>query len=125
MDRPGVQAWLDSYVDAWVRYDPEAIGDLFSEDATYGHDPFAEPIRGRPAIVASWLADRDPPGTYSAHYEPVAVDGDVAIANGRSRYVGEDGSVREEFGNVFLLRFDDRGRCCEFTEWYMARREGS
>jgi hypothetical protein len=32
-----VQAWLDAYVDAQRTYDPEAIGHLFAEDATYAY----------------------------------------------------------------------------------------
>ena len=42
-------------------------------------------MRGREAIVAAWLERRDPPGTYQGCYAPLAVDGDVAVARGRSR----------------------------------------
>ena len=35
MDHATVQTWLDRYIDAWRTYDEQAIGDLFSEDATY------------------------------------------------------------------------------------------
>jgi len=81
-----VAAWLRSYVRAWETYDPDAIGDLFTEDATYAYHPFEEPVRGRLAIVASWHESKDRPGTYEGRYEPVAIEGDLAVANGRSRY---------------------------------------
>ncbi len=55
MDRDGFAAWLDRYVSAWRTYDPVAIGDLFSVDATYRYHPEDEPIMGRAAIVADWL----------------------------------------------------------------------
>ena len=48
--------------------------------------PFDEPIRGRLAIVASWLERKDPEGTYESQYEPVAIDGNLAVAHGRSRW---------------------------------------
>jgi hypothetical protein len=43
-NRDDVQAWIDAYVDAWRSYDPEAIGDLFSEGATHLRLP---PLRPR------------------------------------------------------------------------------
>ena len=54
-------------------------------------DPGREPLRGREAIVASWLAIRDVEGAYDAHYRVVAVDGEVAIATGTSTYFVEPG----------------------------------
>ena len=59
-----VAAWLAAYARAWETYDPDTIGDLFTEDATYDYHPFEEPVRGRLAIVASWLENKDVPGTY-------------------------------------------------------------
>lgn len=118
-----VAAWLDAYSDAWRTYDPAAIGNLFSTDAIYLYSPWSEPLRGRDAIVASWLEHPDaPPGSYAGSYEPIAVTGDVAVARGRSRYLEADGTtLRTEFANVFVLRFDADGRCSEFCEWYMER----
>jgi uncharacterized protein (TIGR02246 family) len=124
MERAAVQRWLDAYVHAWLTYDPAEIAALFAEDATYAYHPFDAPLHGREAIVASWLepAHRDPAGTYAGQYEPVAVDGSVAIANGRSRYFEADGTtLRTEFDNLFFVRFDAEGRCREFREWYMER----
>jgi SnoaL-like domain len=125
MDRSAVQQWLDAYIHAWTTYDPGAIGALFTEDAVCYYHPYDALVRGRDAIVASWLEPdrRDPPGTYTGHYEPVAIDGSVAVTNGRSRYFEADGvTLKTEFDNLFVLRFDDAGRCSEFREWYMERR---
>jgi hypothetical protein len=53
----------------------------------------------------------------------LAIDGDACIAHGRTRYLTDDrSSVDREFANVFVCRFDDEGRCREFTEYYMRRR---
>src|SRR5216684_708979 len=86
LTRETVAAWLRAYVRAWETYDPDAVADLFTEDATYAYHPFDEPIRGRLAIVASWLENKDVPGTYEGRYEPIAIEGDLAVAHGRSRY---------------------------------------
>ena len=59
MDRTVVQEWLDRYVAAWEAYDPDAIGALFSADATYRYHPYDEGddvLQGRDAIVRSWIA---------------------------------------------------------------------
>ena len=53
----------------------------------------------------------------------LAVDGDVFVAHGRTRYLTDDRrEVDREFANVFVCRFDAEGRCREFTEYYMRRR---
>jgi ketosteroid isomerase-like protein len=130
MDTATVAAWLAAYVEAWKSYDPEAIGALFSDDVKYRYHPYDEPVVGRQAVVESWLGDaehqgvsgRDEEGTYDATYRPVAVDGDVAVATGRSTYTrGPGGPIDEVYDNCFVMRFDDDGRCREFTEWFVKR----
>jgi uncharacterized protein (TIGR02246 family) len=124
LDHAAVQRWLDAYVAAWKSYDPDAIAALFAEDATCLYHPYGEPVRGREAIVDSWIAPdrRDPPGSYAAHYEPLVVEGDTAVTHGRSTYFEADGTtLKSEFDNIFVLRFDASGRCLDFREWYMER----
>ena len=132
MDRASVETWLNRYVEAWKSYDRQAIADLFSTDAIYRFHPYddgGDVIHGREAIVRSWLepdgdqSGRDEPGSYEAHYEPYAVDGDQAVAVGWSSYWTDDTrSILEQvYDNVFLIRFDGDGRCVEFTELFMKR----
>lgn len=123
LDRVAFQVWLDRYVAAWKSYDPTAIGDLFSDHATYRYRPEDEPLAGRAAIVADWLGSQDQAGTYDAHYEPLAIDDEVHVATGWSRYFeGPGGALRDEYRNVFVVRFDDAGRATSFTEWWMQDR---
>jgi hypothetical protein len=122
IDHASVTAWLNDYIAAWKSYDPDAIGALFTEDARYYYGPFDEPLIGRAAIVASWLENPDEPGSYDAQYYPVAVDGQTAVANGRSQYsTSGSRTVGAEFDNIFVMRFDADGRCAEFREWYVKR----
>jgi ketosteroid isomerase-like protein len=130
MDPEKVARWLSGYIEAWKSYDPEAIGALFSEDVRYRYRPYDAPVEGRQAVVESWLGEgdhedastRDEQGTYDASYEPVAVEGDVAVATGTSTYTKQPGGpVDTIYDNCFVMRFDADGRCREFTEWFMKR----
>jgi len=129
MDHADVQRWLDRYIEAWRTYDPDQIGDLFSADAEYRYHPADDPIAGRDAIVRSWTepdgdaSSRDEPGSWEAHYEPYAVDGDRAVAVGWSRYrEGSNPSTSgRTFDNCFLLEFDADARCCRFAEFFRQR----
>jgi hypothetical protein len=130
VDRADAQAWLDKYVAAWLCYDANDIAALFTEDIVYRYHPYDDPIVGRESVVASWLGEdssdgastRDAPGTYQAHYEPVAVDDDVVVATGTSSYRERpDGPIIRLYHNCFVMRFDTEGRCREFTEYYVKR----
>jgi ketosteroid isomerase-like protein len=130
MDRNTAEDWLDRYVDAWRSYDPADVSALFSEDVAYRYHPYDDPIVGRDAVVASWLGEggsddastRDAPGTYEAKYLPVAVDGDIVVAIGTSSYREPPGGpVVRTYDNCFVMRFDDEGRCRDFTEYYLRR----
>jgi ketosteroid isomerase-like protein len=118
--------WLDRYIEAWLSYDREQIGALFSDDVKYRYHPSDEPITGRRDVVESWLGEGDhenaSEGTYEASYRPVAVDGDVAVVVGTSTYFDSPGGkVTEIYDNCFVMRFDSQGRCAEFTEWFVKR----
>jgi ketosteroid isomerase-like protein len=122
LERDTVQRWLDAYVQAWLSYEPDAIGALFSDDAIYAFHPWDKNgavAHGRAAIVKAWSEPKDPPGTYQAQYEPIAIDGDVAVATGRSSYFTKSGVLKREYYNCFVMQFDSDGRCTQFTEWFM------
>ena len=119
MTHADVQRWLDRYIAAWSSYDPAAIGDLFGENAEYRYQPYSDPVVGREAIVKDWLENKDEPGSWSAHYDVWAFDGERASAIGESRYTNPDGSFKTLYHNHFAMRFDGHGRCVEFIEYFM------
>jgi len=129
MTHADVQAWLDRYIAAWASYDPSAIGDLFTTEAEYRFHPSDGPIAGREAIVRAWTdpsgdaSARDEPGTWDAHYEPFAIDGDRAVAVGWSRYYTDasKSTVRDIYDNLYLLEFGPGGQCRSFTEFFVER----
>jgi ketosteroid isomerase-like protein len=114
MDLDAVNEWIDAYEEAWRSNDPQRIAGLFTEDATYAYDPWGNPLRGREAIVADWLREPDEPDSWEAEYRPMLIHDDRAIVTGVTRYA--DGKV---YSNLFVIDFDDEGRCRVFTEWYM------
>ena len=69
--------WVAGYETAWRDGDLEAVGDLFTADATYLRSPYEPPDVGIDAIRAFWLEDDDEVFTLVA--EPVAVEGRTAV----------------------------------------------
>jgi hypothetical protein len=128
MTHDDVQRWLDRYIAAWRSYDPNEVGDLFSEDVEYRYHPWDEPERGRSEVVRSWVgpegdeSGRDAPGSWDARYEPYAVDGNRAVAVGWSRYFANDKDPEKLYHNCYLLEFDDEGRCRHFTEYFILQK---
>jgi uncharacterized protein (TIGR02246 family) len=125
MDRSSVQAWLDRYIEAWRANAREPIEALFTEDVVYRFAPYGDKnlANGIDAVVKGWLQDPDPPGSWEASYQPYAVDGDVAVATGWSRYAATDSEPEKTYHNVYLLRFAPDGRCSAFTELYMLEKQ--
>lgn len=112
----GVEEWAEQYRRAWERADDEAAGALFTDDATYKADPFAEPHRGREAIRAYWR-------------EVTASQSNVIVAIGRpvvegSRAVVEWWTQMDDDGTpltlpgALILDFSDDGRCRGLREYY-------
>lgn len=120
MDKGRAQEWLDAYIAAWRSGDREKIGDLFHEDVSYRYHPYdKEPVTGRQAVVQSWLEDWDPKEPWEAEYRAHAVDGDRMVATGTSKYLPYRDHPERLYYNVFLIEFDEEGRCREFTEYYV------
>jgi uncharacterized protein (TIGR02246 family) len=123
MDLEGLEDWTRRYVEAWRDNDPEGIGALFSEDARYYTHPYRDPWQGRDAIVKGWTANPDPPGSWTAEYRALAVTGDTGVIRGHTEYMRGDGSVEKEYANIFVVEFEPRGLCTEFTEFFVKKPE--
>lgn len=121
-----VQDWIDRYIAAWSSSDADAIRDLFSPDAAYGYRPWDSEkttVRGADEIVASWLEHPDDPSSWEAAYAPYVVDGDRAVATGRTTYAASSDHPARTYHNAFVLRFDSDGRCSEFHEYYVLKKD--
>ena len=119
LTRDQFAAWLDRYLAAWRSGDTDEIGELFSDDVVYSQNGGQTSITGREAVVAHWLeAAYEPEAEWEASYEPLAIEEQVHVAVGSTRYTRQDG-VREDFSNIFVIRFDEDGRACDLREWWM------
>ncbi|GAB3030896.1 hypothetical protein GCM10027052_04090 [Parafrigoribacterium mesophilum] len=109
-----VADWMAGYRRAWESNDPNDIRALFTEDAEYRTEPYAEPWRGQDEIVEGWLEAKDEPGDTTFVWEPVVVTPEVAAIEATTVYTGE-----RTYSNLWLIRFSPDGRAREFTEWWM------
>ena len=127
MDRQQFQNWLDGYVEAWKTYDPDKIAALFADDVEYRYHPNDQGddvLHGRAAVVANWLENKDPEGTVDAKYTPLAIDGDTYVAHGHSDYFdGPGGPLRDQYFNVYECKFNDKGECTQFIEYWIQNRD--
>src|SRR3954464_4015306 len=72
------QALLERYVDAFERYDMDALTALLHEDATQSMPPFAMWLRGREDILRFWLGQGA--GCQGSLLVPTAANGSPAFA---------------------------------------------
>jgi ketosteroid isomerase-like protein len=115
--RDQIEQWVEGYRRAWEERDGDAAAALFSADASYRDDIFAEPHRGREGVHAYWT------GVTAAQSEPRVrmgnpfVDGDdrVAVEFWTTMLVGGDELT---LPGCLLLRFDDEGLCTDLREYW-------
>lgn len=116
----GIRRWIDGYERAWRSPGTARLAGLFSADIVYRHSPYAEPVVGLAALGRDWQAERaGPDEVFAMDVDVLAVNADHAggplgIAHLRVRY-GDP--VRQEYRDLWLVRFDGAGRAREFEEW--------
>lgn len=113
-DRTAARAWLDGYQRAWRTNDAGDIRALFTSDAEYRTEPYADPWRGHDDIVAGWLEARDAPDAYTFEGDVLGIDGDLVFFEGVTRYAGG-----RNYNNLWVVRLGDDGRAHAYTEWFM------
>jgi ketosteroid isomerase-like protein len=118
MDRADVRRWAHRYEEAWRSPGTDLLAELFSDDASYRVSPWAEPIIGVAALGTFWDDERDGPDEeFTMTSEVVAVDGDTSVLRVEVRYGGDEPAV---WRDLWVLRFDESGRCRAFEEWPFA-----
>ena len=114
-DREVVSRWVDGYEEAWRTSGTEKLTRLFTADATYLQSPYKVAVVGLAAIRRMWEAERDGPDElFTLATEIVAVEDAVAVVRAE---VGYGDPVHQEYRDLWIIRFDDSGRCRWFEEW--------
>ena len=120
--REDIGRWLDAYGQAWETRDAHAIGELFTEEATYQETPFVEPMRGRPAIREYWMsAVVRTQQQIRFGYEVLAVAGDSCLAHWWASFTRVSTQAPVKLDGIFLLTFTSEGLCCELREWWVKK----
>jgi ketosteroid isomerase-like protein len=115
MRKEQVAEWVAAYERAWRTPGTGTLAGLFTPDAVYRQGPYDEPVTGLPAIGRMWDGERDGPGeVFRMASDVVAVDGDTAVVRLEVRY-GDP--VRQEYRDLWVIRFAGDGRCRSFEEW--------
>jgi SnoaL-like domain len=103
--------WLTAFGDACEQGDAGALGALFTVGATFAPDPFAELVRGRRAVVASF-GERFAEWPRAAFSAQVLGAGDTyGVAHWRVA------SGERALDGVWVVALDARGRCESLREW--------
>jgi SnoaL-like protein len=119
MDREAFGGWLEAYFAAWISNEPDDVGALFTEDATYAVGPFADVWVGRQEIVSRWTSGAQEDVAYA--YEILAFEGETGIAHWNVRARPEGEPHRAEWDGILLITFAPDGRCLDHREWLVRR----
>ncbi|MGH3169909.1 MAG: nuclear transport factor 2 family protein [Trebonia sp.] len=114
-DRTTVRRWLAGYEAAWRAPGTKDLADLFTGDATYRQSPYERPVTGLTAIKRMWEEEREGPDeVFTLATEILAVDAPAAVVRAEVRY-GDP--PRQEYRDLWVIRFAGDGRCTWFEEW--------
>lgn len=105
-------AWVAEYERSWRDGDLAGVETLFTPDAHYRASPYEAAKVGHAEIRAFWLDDQGE--TFTVRAEPVAVEGHAAVVRLEVRY---GRPVRQEYRDLWVLRFAEDGRVHDFEEW--------
>jgi SnoaL-like domain len=121
MNRSDVEQWVEGYERAWRTAGTDRLGDLFSPDASYLASPWAPPVEGLTAIARFWEDEREGPGeSFTMAREVLAVEGPTAVVRVSVDYDQGPATPAQRWRDLWVIRFDDDGRCVAFEEWPFA-----
>jgi len=115
VNREQVGDWVAAYERAWRAPGTGALAAIFTPGACYRQGPYDEPVTGLAAIGVLWEAEREGPDeVFRMTSDVIAADGDTAVVRVEVSY-GDP--VRQEYRDLWIVRFAADGRCTSFEEW--------
>jgi ketosteroid isomerase-like protein len=113
--RDNANAWVVAYERAWRTAGIEGLRDLFTEDASYRMSPYEEPAVGLGQIGELWERERQGHDEeFEMRHEIVAAEADTAVVRVEVQYGPPH---RNQYRDLWVVRFAADGRCREFEEW--------
>ena len=108
--------WAERYARAWETADDEAVGVLFTEDATYRSSPFEDPYRGREEIRRYWREVTAKQGRVEVRIGRTVADGGRAVVEWWTQMDNEGTPVT--LPGALLLDLDENGLCTALREYW-------
>jgi ketosteroid isomerase-like protein len=103
-----VRTTIDTYLRAWMQQDPDLIGTIFTDDATYHERVLDEPIRTRAGIRDYWQTkvvegQADIDARLLNLY--TATDGTTVVAEWEATFADRVQGLRKRMREVAILEF--------------------
>ncbi len=115
-----VQRFLDSYQQAWQTGNAELAASLFTRDARYYQEPFAEPIVGREAIHDYWKSATSRQQDVHFRVKTRFRQGFIIIAEWSCTYRQAASGKHRELAGVLIADFYGR-QVRNFREYWLSR----
>ncbi len=109
---------------AWEKRDPEAMLELYREDAEYRTDPFEQPLEGALAIRKHWNEVVAAQDHIEFDVERVWVSGRTVLGNWHVALTVRASAARVRIRGFTTLELDDDGRIRRMKEWPVTRTVG-
>jgi hypothetical protein len=106
---------------AWEERDPDAMLELFSDDAEYRIDPFVEPLIGLVAIRAHWNGVVAAQDHIEFDAERVWVSGRTILGSWHVALTERATADRVRIRGFSTLEIDEHGRIARLREWPVRR----
>lgn len=118
------QDLFERFKRALEKRDPEAMLELYAEDAEYRFDPFEQPLAGANAIRGYWnkfAADRD---HVEFDAERIWVVGRTVLASWHGAHTRRASAERVRVRGFTTIEVDAPGRIARMRDWPMERMIG-
>jgi ketosteroid isomerase-like protein len=106
---------------AWEERDPDAMTELFSDDAEYRIDPFTEPLSGIVAIREHWNSVVAAQDHVEFDAERVWVSGRTVLGSWHVALTERASADRVRVRGFSTMEIDDHGRIARLREWPVRR----
>mgnify|MGYP001814454975 CR=1 FL=1 len=110
---------------AWEERDPDAMLDLYAEDAEYRIDPFEEPMIGQVAIRRHWNEVVAAQDHVEFDAERVWVSGTTVLGSWHVAVTERATADRVRVRGFSTMELDDEGSISRMREWPIRRVVGS
>lgn len=112
---------LDGFKRGWESRQPDIIVELFSDDADYRADPFAEPLAGSVEIRRHWNEVCASQVHVDFDAERIWVSGSTVLASWHAAFTRRTTAERVRARGFMTLELDDRGSVMRFRGWPLER----